>query len=839
MLSSLPSTRSSVSGRVSGRSSGRSSSSRTSGHTSGHAGASGALAQRLSNRTSGVEVQASSESGSSGSSGRGGLGAGLVDIAPIPRPDPLSTVLSDPKVPERKRHCSGCNAAVGRSRGDRPGRTEGYCTHCGQAYSFSPKLSPGDIVGGQYEVVGCMAHGGLGWIYLAVDHRVNDKWVVLKGLLNTGDETALQAAVNERRFLAEVDHPNIVRIINFVEHPDLTTGSTDGYIVMDYVGGKSLKDIANERRDEQNRRIPLPVEQAIAYALEILPAMGYLHARGLLYCDFKIDNAIQQEDTIKIIDLGAVCRFDHDGDIFGTVGYQAPEVPFDGPSVSSDLYTVARTLAVLTFNFSTYTTQHQESLPAPDEVEIFRRYESFYRALVRATNPDPDRRFGSAEEMADQLTGVLREVLALHDDHPRPALSSLFAPEWSPTETEVLAVDGPPRPPATRDDPAPEGLLLTRRRARRRRDTSRTRPLPPGTQPRPARQPAPAPETNGAAVANTEATEAAQRPPELTVVTLDPWEAALALPVPHVDPTDPNSGFLASLSATVPRELLVALRSAPQQSVEKRLRQLRAHIELRELDEARHVMASLESEHAGDWRVIWYRGVTALVAGDLETAADAFDAVYDAYPGEAAPKLGLAVCAELLGEAADATECYRLVWTTDHTYVSAAFGLARMLLRSGERDRAVATLESVPETSSVYVQARIAAIRARLRGRAPHEALHHDLTASADSLQQLDLDSQRHEELTVEVLGGALEWELAGRPGTKTPPAPAQPPGTPSSSTQGEPGVPKLFGKQHSERELRFDLEHAFRVLARLSEDRDDRVTWVRQANRVRPRTWV
>ena len=79
-----------------------------------------------------------------------------------------------------------------------------------------PQLDPGDLLGGQYEVVGCLAHGGLGWIYLARDKAVNDRWVVLKGLLNQGDEAAMTAAVAERRFLAEIEHPNIVEIYNFV-----------------------------------------------------------------------------------------------------------------------------------------------------------------------------------------------------------------------------------------------------------------------------------------------------------------------------------------------------------------------------------------------------------------------------------------------------------------------------------------------------------------------------------------------------------------------------------------------------------------------------------------------
>ncbi|MFF3091021.1 serine/threonine protein kinase, partial [Streptomyces nojiriensis] len=417
-----------------------SASARSSRSSSSRRSVSGRLSRSVSGTTSTRSV--SVRSSGSAASGRSRLGAGLVNVPEVPRPNPSTAVLENPEVPERKRFCSrsDCGAPVGRSRGDRPGRTEGFCTKCGHPYSFVPKLRSGDVVRGQYEVLGCLAHGGLGWVYLAVDRAVADRWVVLKGLLDTGDQDAMEAAISERRFLAEIEHSNIVRIYNFVEHLDQRTGSLDGYIVMEYVGGKSLKEIANERRRPDGRRDPLPVEQACAYGIEALEALGHLHSRNLLYCDFKVDNAIQQQDQLKLIDMGAVRRMDDtESAIYGTVGYQAPEVAELGPSVASDLYTVARTLAVLTFDFQGYTNVFVDSLPDPEHIEVFRRYESFYRLLVRATDPDPGRRFSSAQEMADQLTGVLREVVALQTGRPRPQLSTLFGPELRVPDTRLFA----------------------------------------------------------------------------------------------------------------------------------------------------------------------------------------------------------------------------------------------------------------------------------------------------------------------------------------------------------------------------------------------------------------
>ncbi|MDX3849278.1 tetratricopeptide repeat protein [Streptomyces sp. AK02-01A] len=834
-------------------------SSRSSRSSTSRRSVSGRLSRAVSGRLSSRLVSVRSSGSTTAASGRNRLGAGLVSVPDVPRPEPRSAVMERPEVPERKRYCSrsDCGAPVGRARGDRPGRTEGFCTKCGHPYSFVPKLYEGDIVHGQYEVVGCLAHGGLGWVYLAVDRAVSDRWVVLKGLLDTGDQDAMEAAISERRFLAEIEHANIVRIYNFVEHLDQRTGSMDGYIVMEYVGGKSLKDIANDRRTGAGKRDPLPVEQACAYGIEALEALGHLHSRNLLYCDFKVDNAIQTEDQLKLIDMGAVRRMDdNESAIYGTVGYQAPEVAETGPSVASDLYTVARTLAVLTFDFQGYTNVFADSLPDPDNIDVFRRYESFYRLLVRATDPDPARRFSSAQEMAEQLMGVLREVVALQTGRPRPSLSTLFGPEPRVTDTELFAelTEDVSRLGA-RAEPAGGGGLFGRRgkAVTHPGAGSGASPVPgtgalstPGARPGvpgaggldpalPApvsapyplqRAPVPAARTGGSVVA----VPAASAGGGLRLAALDVGATALALPVPRVDPNDPNAGFLAGLMASAPAELVSALASAPADSVERRLRELRARLEMGELVIAVEALTALEVHRPDDWRVVWYRGVASLATGDHETAALSFDAIYDAFPGEPAPKLALGLCAEVLGQLDNAAEYYHLVWTTDPSYVSAAFGLARVRLAAGDRTGAVSTLESVPEASIHYTAARVAAVRARLRERGPHASargaeppLIDDLTAAAhqvSALQQFGLDAVRREQLSAEVLGTALDWVLSGSPGSP-------PVGT------------ALLGSELDERGLRFGLERSYRVLARLAQRGEERIELVERANRFRPRTWV
>ncbi|MGV9661724.1 serine/threonine-protein kinase [Nocardia niigatensis] len=681
--------------------------------------------------------RSSSRSTRTARSSRGRLGAGLVSIPQVPYRDPSTAVLADPQVPERERFCSNCNQRVGRGREGVPGRTEGFCRQCGTAYSFTPKLAAGDLVAGQYEVLGCLAHGGLGWIYLARDHNVSDRWVVLKGLLDSGDADAMAAAVAERQFLASVEHPNIVKIFNFVRHPDPRTHEPVGYIVMEYIGGASLKELRSQH-DPSGRPAPLPLARGLAYILEILPAIGYLHGMDLLYCDFKPDNMIQTEEQLKLIDLGAVRHVeDEDSAGFKTDGYCAPELETEGASVESDLFTVARTLAVLTFNFD-YQHAYKYTLPPATDVPLLAQFPSFRRLLERATAADPNERFGSASEMAEQVTGVLREVVAAEDGQPRPALSTVFSGERA-------AFGADPR----------------------------------------------------------------QWP-----ATPDPLAIAAALPVPMVDPSDPAAAFLATTSIGDPGQLVAALEAAPVSSPEVTLALIRARIESGDFDTAAGELTVFEESQDADWRITWYRGLTALARRDFTAARQYFDTVYGMLPGEAAAKLALAAAQECGGGFAAASRLYLRVWRTDNGYPSAAFGSARTLLQERDVDGAIAVAESVPAGSSHHTAAQLAAFGAQLAGGSGR---HGYLVAAGERLTGLPLDPEYKAWKSIAVLDAARALAAAH---------PVEPGAT-------------VLGCRFADRELRTALESQFRILARLAPDKLTRRDLVNRANAIRPVSWV
>ena len=354
------------------------------------------------------------------------IGAGLTTVPPAPVVDPSLKVKQSPEVPEDRRTCAYCGKPVGRATKTSPASTQGVCESCGRRFDFNPAILPGQVVGKQYEVVGPIAYGGMGWIYLAKDRNVNDRWVVLKGLLNSSDEEAQAAALAEKQALAHVEHPLIVEIYNFVSHRGAD------YIVMEYVPGRSLTELLKTRKEANGgKNDPLPLDWALAFLIETLPALRYLHEIGLIYCDFKPDNVMQVGDSVKLIDLGGVRRIDDkDSAIYGTIGFQAPEVPSQGTSIASDIYTIGRTLLFLVADVPGFQQEYANTLPPLSELPTLAGQDSFYRLIAKCCAYEPDDRFQTVDEVRVQALGVLREVVgrraqrAAYQSYP----SQLFEP---------------------------------------------------------------------------------------------------------------------------------------------------------------------------------------------------------------------------------------------------------------------------------------------------------------------------------------------------------------------------------------------------------------------------
>jgi serine/threonine-protein kinase PknG len=313
--------------------------------------------------------------------------------------------------------------------------------------------------------------------------------------------------------------------------------------------------------------------------------------------------------------------------------------------------------------------------------------------------------------------------------------------------------------------------------------------------------------------------------PRRSVPLPDVHEVVAGLPVPQVDTDDPAAGVLATTTSADPREAIEALAGAPRESIEVRLRIVRARIELGELAEAQRQLQAaqylaIKAGFPHDWRIDWYRGLIELAGGRSRVAHVAFDSVYDELPGEIAPKLALAVSAEGVGDYFGAARFYELVWRTDHSYVSAAFGLARVYLAQGAKAGAIEVLESVSPSSTHHVAAQVAAIKIKTRMSGAKDTTpvsDRDLVEAGNRLERLTLDAERRTRLSAEVLEACHEWVRASK----------------ASPQRGM----KVLGCDLSDREVRFGLERCYRSLARLAASPEERIELVDKANAIRPRT--
>ena len=188
---------------------------------------------------------------------------------------------------------------------------------------------------GRYRLDAQIGTGGMSTVYRAFD-SVLERRVAVKLMHReiAADTDQLERFRREARAVAQLSHPHIVGVID--------AGEEDGrpYIVFEYVEGETLKD-------RIRRMGRLPVDEAIAYAIEISRALGAAHARHIVHRDVKPQNVlIDEEGSAKVTDFGIARSLDEegltaDGRVLGTTDYVSPEQAL-GHDVNgqSDIYSL-------------------------------------------------------------------------------------------------------------------------------------------------------------------------------------------------------------------------------------------------------------------------------------------------------------------------------------------------------------------------------------------------------------------------------------------------------------------------------------------------------------------
>ena len=176
---------------------------------------------------------------------------------------------------------------------------------------------------GRFKVVSEIGRGGMGIVFLAEDEKLRRK-VALKLLPPSfaADEERRRRFLREARAAAAVSHPNLVTVYDVGEHEGR------GYIAMEYLRGRSLREQLSERS--------LSVDEAVELARQILAGLAHAHAAGLLHRDLKPENVLVDRDgRVRLVDFG-LAKLDgdvdapgenstRDGLVMGTPGYMSPE----------------------------------------------------------------------------------------------------------------------------------------------------------------------------------------------------------------------------------------------------------------------------------------------------------------------------------------------------------------------------------------------------------------------------------------------------------------------------------------------------------------------------------
>ena len=269
----------------------------------------------------------------------------------------------------------------------------------------------GKIFAGRYRIIRQIGRGGMADVYLAKDLILDGEEVAVK-VLRTNyqtDQIAVQRFQREARAMAELDHPNIVRISDI--------GEEDGqqYLAMEYVNGLDLKRYIKENA-------PLANDVAVRIMGQILLAMRMAHTRGIVHRDLKPQNVLLTTDGVaKVTDFGIAVAFaetslTQTNSMLGSVHYLSPEQARGAKAtIQSDIYAMGIILfEMLTGRIPydgdsavTIALQHfQKPLPSVRE-ENANVPQALENVVLKATAKKLSERYKSVAEMYADLASSL------------------------------------------------------------------------------------------------------------------------------------------------------------------------------------------------------------------------------------------------------------------------------------------------------------------------------------------------------------------------------------------------------------------------------------------------
>ena len=264
----------------------------------------------------------------------------------------------------------------------------------------------GKMLDNRYEILERIGTGGMAVVYKAKCHRLN-RLVALKILKSdlAQDEDFRRRFNAESQAVAQLSHPNIVSVY------DVSRGGDTEYIVMELIDGITLKQYM-EKRGQLNWR------ESLHFITQIMRGLSHAHSRGIIHRDIKPHNIMVLRDgSVKVTDFGiaqlaSAAQNTMTQEAIGSVHYISPEQA-KGSHVDcrTDIYSAGVVLyemltGRLPFEGDTpvaVAIQHIKSIPVPPcdlNPEVPRALEAI---TMKAMAPELNQRYGSAEEMLDDL----------------------------------------------------------------------------------------------------------------------------------------------------------------------------------------------------------------------------------------------------------------------------------------------------------------------------------------------------------------------------------------------------------------------------------------------------
>ena len=313
------------------------------------------------------------------------------------------------------------------------------------------------LLNGRYRLMQRLGSGGMASVYKAEDlllGRLVAVKILHEGL--TDDSTFLESFQREAHAAANLSHPNIVTV------HDIGQDGTRYYIVMEYVEGRTPKDIVREQA--QMGRL-MPVNRALDLTIQVCAGIGYAHRAGLVHCDVKPHNVlVSRDDRVKVTDFGIARAMSEasahrEGLAWGTPQYFSPEqAAGQAPTPASDVYSIGVMLfelltGRLPFEAKTpagYASKHLHAA-APLVSELNPAVPPHLEEVVhKVLGKDPVTRYRTAGQFGRILSTYRRrsqdDTLALADS---PELAdSLTTPYHRPELTHPVAQSQPVIQPA-------------------------------------------------------------------------------------------------------------------------------------------------------------------------------------------------------------------------------------------------------------------------------------------------------------------------------------------------------------------------------------------------------